>query len=83
MKKRTVISAPDLYHLLDREFTRRRPRACDVCYLQMPFRVERPDPDAPNWEVPLPLHCSAACRVYAEEAVAKLAEVFELDAAPH
>jgi hypothetical protein len=82
MKKRTPVSVPDLHQLLEREFDRRKPRECDVCYLQAPFHVEPADAESPNWEVPLPLHCAAACRLYAEEVVAKLSGLFELDVSP-
>ena len=78
MKKRTLISAPDLHLLLEREFARRKPRDCDRCYLQLPYRVEGAPSGASNWEIPLPLHCAAACRLYAEEVVAELSGLYEL-----
>jgi len=80
MKKRTLISAPDLHLLLEREFERRKPRECDSCYLQLPYYVDRSAKSASNWEVPLPLHCAAACRLHAEEVVAELSGLYELEA---
>ena len=62
MKNRTPIAAADLYVLLQREFRRRQVPDCTSCYVQLPFRVDRPDDDTANWEVIIPNACDYGCR---------------------
>ena len=81
MKKRTLISPLDLHQMLEREFSRRKSRECDSCFLQLPYRVDADTRGAPNWEVPLPLHCAAACRAHVEEVIAELSGIYDLEAA--
>jgi len=81
MKKRTLVSPLDLHLLLEREFRRRKSRECDSCYLQLPYRVDGVAVHGSNWEVPLPLHCAAACRLHAEEVVSELASLYDLEPA--
>ncbi len=62
MKNRTPIPAADLYVLLQREFRRRQVPQCTSCYVQLPFRIDRPHDGAPNWEVIIPDACDYGCR---------------------
>jgi hypothetical protein len=78
MKPKTSVSAAELYVILDREFRLRQPKECDACYISLPFRVDRRDDDAPNWEVFLPAPCESGCGEVLETLVARYAEVYEL-----
>ena len=78
MKNRTEIYAADLYVLLSREFQRRKPNDCAACYVQLPYRVDRIDPTAPNWEVLIPPDCPHGCRVVMEDLVQQYGTVYDL-----
>src|SRR5258708_33729585 len=54
VKNRTEMYAADLYVLMQREFRRRQTPACAICYVQLPFRADRRDERAANWEVVIP-----------------------------
>lgn len=75
---RTTIQAADLYVLLQREFRRRQVPECSACYVQLPFRVDRPEADAPNWEVIFPATCSFGCRELMDEVVEDYSRRYEL-----
>ncbi len=83
MKNRTQIDAADLYVLLQREFRRRQP-ACDACFVQLPFRVDRHDEASPNWELLMPPQCDKGCAVLLEELVLDFGARYDLrtDAGP-
>jgi hypothetical protein len=78
MTKRTAITPGELYVLLDREFQRRKPASCDRCYVQLPFRVDKADEGAPNWEVVVPPRCEHGCSELIEELVADFQSRYEL-----
>lgn len=78
MKNRTPIQAADLFVLLQREFRRRQVPDCSACYVQLPFRVDRTDPEAPNWEVIIPASCSFGCREVLDEVVEDFSARYEL-----
>jgi hypothetical protein len=78
MNNRSGIYAADLYVLLQRELRRRQSPECDVCYIQLPFRVDRQDADSPNWEVILPPACPKGCRQVIEDLVAEFGLLYEL-----
>ena len=80
MNNRTGISAADLYVLLQRELRRRQSPDCQACYMQLPFRVDRHDPDAPNWEVVLPPSCLHDCRTVIEELTSEFGMLYDLRA---
>jgi hypothetical protein len=77
MKNRTKLAAADLYVLLQREL-RRRQANCKSCFMQLPFRVDRTDPDAPNWEVVTPPPCDSGCTLVIEELVSEFGELYDL-----
>jgi hypothetical protein len=77
MKTRTEIDAADLYVLLQREFRRRQP-SCDACFVQLPFRVDRREEHAPNWEVVMPPQCGKGCTALLEELVLEYGLVYDL-----
>lgn len=78
MKNRTEIYAADLYVLLQREFRRRQTPGCNACYVQLPFRVDRQDERAANWEVVMPPPCPLACAGVIDEIVSEFQQLYEL-----
>ena len=80
MDKRTELYAADLYVLLQREFRRRQSPECSSCYVQLPYRVDRQDPDAANWEINLPKPCSLSCQALMDELAAEFATLYDLKA---
>jgi len=78
MKPRTDITPARLYLLLNREFTLRQSRRCPACVVPMPFRVDRLEPDAANWEVLFPADCGGECAAILQELVAEHQEAYEL-----
>ncbi len=78
MKTRTRIQAADLYVLLQREFRRRQVRECETCYVQLPFLIDRPTPDAANWEVIVPRACTLRCNEILEQVVDELGGQYDL-----
>jgi hypothetical protein len=80
MKNRTDIDAADLYVLLQREFRRRQPTGCDECFVQLPFRVDRHDAHAPNWELVMPPNCNKGCAPILEELVLEYGMLYDLRA---
>jgi hypothetical protein len=78
MKNRTPIQAADLYVLLQREFRRRQVPDCSTCYVQLPFRVDRPEPNAANWEVLIPAACTFGCREVMDEVIEEFSGRYEL-----
>ena len=78
MGKRTYTTAADLFVLLDREFRRRKPRECAACYVTLPYRVDAPDPDTPNWEVVATTGCGKGCDLLLDELVAEFQRLYKL-----
>jgi hypothetical protein len=78
MNNRSEIFAADLYVLLQRELRRRQSPDCTDCYMQLPFRVDRLEPTAPNWEVVLPPSCQKNCRSVIEDLIAEFGLLYDL-----
>ncbi|HEX4780766.1 MAG TPA: hypothetical protein VH301_08450 [Usitatibacter sp.] len=78
MKNRTELPAADLYVLLQRELRRRQPAQCQSCFMQLPFRVDRRDADAPNWEVVAPPLCDHGCAEVIEDLVFEFGLQYDL-----
>jgi hypothetical protein len=78
MNPRTNITAVQLYLLLNREFGRRQSRRCPACVPPVPFRVDRLEPDASNWEVSFPPDCGGECADLLQELVAEHQALYEL-----
>ena len=78
MTKRTTISAPTLYLLIEREFRAKKPSACRHCYVSMPFRVDVAGDDSANWEIVPPSQCDMGCEAVLEEIVAHFQEAYRL-----
>jgi hypothetical protein len=78
MKTRTEIDAADLYVLLQREFRRRQPRECATCFVQLPFRVDRRDEQASNWELVMPPPCEKGCAPILEELILEYGMLYDL-----
>jgi hypothetical protein len=79
MKTKTPIQAADLYVMLQREFRRRQLPECSVCYMQLPFRVDRPsDAESANWEVIYPTGCDFGCREVMDDVVDQFSRQYDL-----
>ena len=78
MNNRTTIYASDLYLLIDREFKLRRTPGCDVCYIQLPYRVDREDEAAANWEIVIPAACPHDCRQLIQDIAAEYGARYDL-----
>lgn len=78
MKDKTEIHAADLYVLMQREFRRRQAPECTACYVQLPYRVDRTDRNAPNWEVSFPPTCSHGCQAIIEDLVSEFGALYDL-----
>ena len=78
MTKRTAVLAADLYVLLQREFRRRQAPECKMCYVQLPYRVDRRDPGTANWEVVPPPTCAFDCWKVLEDLVAEFQALYDL-----
>jgi hypothetical protein len=78
MSNRSEIYAADLYVLLQRELRRRQSPECGVCYMQLPFRVDRRDAEAPNWEVVMPPSCTHGCKEVFEDLVGEFWVLYDL-----
>jgi hypothetical protein len=77
-EKQDRIQAADLYVLLQREFRRRQVRECEICYVQLPFLIDRPTPEAANWEVIVPRECTLRCNEILEQVVDELSGQYDL-----
>ena len=78
MNNRSEIHAADLYVLLEKEFKRRKPGECSQCYVQLPYRVDRADGQASNWELVVPTECPYNCRVVIEDLVQEYGARYDL-----
>jgi hypothetical protein len=78
-KKRTAISAGELYVILDREFRLRQSRECGTCYILLPYRVDA-DGSNGNWEIVLPPPCAYNCAAILEELVDEYSRIYDLAA---
>lgn len=76
--KRKAITAAELYVLMDREFRRIQPSGCDSCFVQLPYRVDRRDEAAPNWEMLVPAACPEHCAVVLHELVTRYSAEYDL-----
>jgi hypothetical protein len=48
--------------------------------VQLPFLVDRPEADAPNWEVIIPGECPRGCREVLDEVVDLFSRQYDLAA---
>jgi hypothetical protein len=78
LSRKTPLRAADLFVLLEREFMRRRPRECDECNVQLPFRVRDPSPERANWEILTTGACALGCEDVLQEVAAQLQRRYEL-----
>jgi hypothetical protein len=77
---KTPMTAADLFVLLDREFRRRKPRECDACFVQLPYRIDAPEGYGANWEVLTLPKCKHECDSVLEEIVQEYQARYELRA---
>jgi hypothetical protein len=78
METRTDITPANLYLLLYRELVQRQPVRCRACVMPMPFRVDRHEAQAPNWEIVLPADCGGECNDLMQELVFEYQALYEL-----
>ena len=64
--------------LIDREFRRRRARECATCYVPLPYRVDRSEEQAANWEIVMPCACRWGCDLLLDEIVAEFQSRYDL-----
>jgi hypothetical protein len=78
MNPKIRISAAELFMLLADEFKRRQVLKCSACVFPFPYRVDRRDAEAPNWEVPVPVDCSNGCARVIDDMAFEFGELYEL-----
>ena len=78
MIRRTPVTAADLFVLLDREFRRRKPRDCNGCFIQLPYRVDSKESETPNWEMLPPPDCGNSCALVLEELLTEFQSLYSL-----
>ena len=69
---RTTLTTADLYAVLDREFRKRKPRACATCSVPLPYWHPAPDDVSANWVIGSPSVCPHGCQVVIAELVTLL-----------
>jgi hypothetical protein len=78
MDNKTAVTAADLFVLLDREFRRRKPRECSVCFIQLPYRIDVRKAGDANWEMVTPAACGKGCDLVVEELLGEFQSLYEL-----
>jgi len=53
-------------------------RECETCYVQLPFLVDRPAPEAANWEIVVPRECTHRCHEILEEVIEEFSGQYDL-----
>ena len=81
MNPKPAMTAADLFVLLDRELRRRRPRDCDRCVMQLPYRVESVGMHAGTWDIDVPQTCGNGCSEVFEELVTEFQGLYALKGA--
>jgi hypothetical protein len=79
MNKKSALSPADLYVLLTRELKRRQSRPCSACFIQLPYRVDRQDANAGNWDLPMPPDCGGECRGIIEDLYLEFSTLYDLE----
>jgi hypothetical protein len=69
---REVITASQLYAILDREFRSRRGSGCHSCRVPLPFFRVPPDEVSANWAIGTPSTCPRKCHALIAEVLADL-----------
>lgn len=75
---RRLISAGELYVMLDREFRLRQSTKCGSCYILLPFRVDQHDHSSANWEIVMPPDCPYQCARIVEGIVEDYSKTYNL-----
>ena len=76
---RPKLSPGALYARLQAEFKRRRPVACEMCRVPLPYLIERPDEASANWRMGTPLPCVHKCDLILTEISAELWPQYDLN----
>ena len=58
---RQLLPVAQLYAILDREFRSKRPAACTLCAVPLPFWRQPPDDVSANWFIGTPTLCGHGC----------------------
>jgi hypothetical protein len=78
---RHVISATELYAVLDREYRRRRPAQCNRCKMPLPFLRTSPDSVSANWAIGTPSECPENCQAVIAEILVEMWARYEMQSA--
>jgi hypothetical protein len=76
---RKVVSAAHLYAILDRDFRKAKPAACEHCRMPLPFWQDAPDEVSANWTVGTPKTCPHGCHLVIAELLATLWPRYDLE----
>lgn len=69
---RTTITAAELYSVLEREFRKVRPKACQRCTMPLPYWRVPPDEVSANWQLGTPGDCPHGCHLVIAELLTKM-----------
>jgi hypothetical protein len=75
---RATITAAQLYTILDAEFRKLRPRACERCRMPMPYWREPPDDVSANWHIGTPADCPEGCHLVIAELLARMWTLYDM-----
>jgi hypothetical protein len=67
-----MISAAQLYAILDREFKSLRSKECQGCRVPLPYFRKPPDDVSANWHIGTPSDCPTGCHLVIAELLARL-----------
>lgn len=76
---RPRLSPGALYAQLQAQFKRRRPVACEMCRVPLPYLIERPDEASANWRMGRPRPCVHKCDLILSEIAAELWPAYDLN----
>jgi len=78
---REIVSAPQLYAILDREFRKRKVPECTSCRVPLPFYRTPADNVSANWYIGTPSGCPQHCQAIIAEVLANLWSQYNLEPA--
>ena len=76
---RTTISPAQLYAILDAEWKKIRPRACNSCKMPLPYWRTPPDEVSANWAIGTPTHCPHGCHMIIAELLTRLWTKYDIE----
>lgn len=79
---RRAVPVAQLYAILDREFKRLRPAACETCTVPLPYWCRPPDDVSANWFIGTPIECEHGCHKVIAELLTYLWTQYDIDRTP-